>query len=92
MKINFIKVLMIILIFVFLGATVFIMDKAENINRMRYENPNIDFYYLCPDYFISQYYNCDKGLTYENLTGQYCEGTLVCENSYKILISDEVRT
>jgi hypothetical protein len=34
--------------------------------------------YLCTDHFVSAYYNCAK--PYENRTGEYCEGRIVCEN------------
>jgi hypothetical protein len=46
---------------------------------------NIDFYYSCDDGWSSVMYNCDSNLQKKNLTGYYCNNTLICENSYKII-------
>jgi len=77
-------ILFTIMLIAFIGCIIYIGEKAEKVNKIIYENPNIDFYYYCPDHFVSAYYNCEKGFTYENLTGKYCNGTLVCENEYKL--------
>lgn len=36
--------------------------------------------YLCTDHFVSAYYNCAK--PFENRTGEYCDGRIVCENMW----------
>ena len=30
--------------------------------------------------FIAPYYNCPQSLQFENATGMYCDGRIVCEN------------
>lgn len=44
-------------------------------------NPNIIFNYDCRSTFNNAYYSCK--IPYENLTGYYCNGTLICENNYE---------
>ena len=45
---------------------------------------NIDFYYSCDSDFYSAFYNCPQNQSFKNLTGYYCDGILLCENSYKL--------
>lgn len=33
--------------------------------------------------FIAPYYNCPQALQFENETGMYCDGRIVCENGIK---------
>ena len=82
---NFLNLIFfVIILLACVWCIIYVTEKAEDINKLAHENPNVDFYYYCPDHFISAYYNCGDGLTYENLTGEYCNGTLICENEYKL--------
>jgi hypothetical protein len=44
----------------------------------------VDFYYSCDSNFYSAMYNCASNLQLKNLTGYYCNGTMICQNSYKL--------
>lgn len=48
------------------------------------EKSNIDWYYNCDSNFESKWYNCPTNESIKNITGQYCNGQLVCKNEYKI--------
>jgi len=48
----------------------------------------IEWFYQCPSY-VSAHYNCDNELKYQNISGKYCNGTLVCENEYIIHLKNE---
>ena len=43
----------------------------------------VSWIYMCPDY-VSNYYKCPEQQKFMNLSGKYCNNTLVCENKYII--------
>jgi hypothetical protein len=72
-----------------LVAFFYVLDNADN--YYAYEKyisdnlkGNIDFYYSCDSTFYTAFYNCSPNLQLKNLTGYYCNGTIICQNSYKI--------
>lgn len=89
-KINTQSVIMFSVIsLTFLLGLIFLISNASNYyeyNKYISDNQksNIDFYYNCDSTFNSVMYNCPSDLQYKNLTGYFCNGTKICENSYKI--------
>jgi hypothetical protein len=77
-----------IICFTFLIALVYAVKNAGEYyeyNKYISDNMkgNIDFYYSCDSNFYSAFYNCPINQSLKNLTGYYCNGTKICENSYK---------
>ena len=90
-KIFYISLIMInLLLAVFLIKGIMLIKVSEiadiALGKIQEDN-NKEFYvewiYKCPDY-VSAHFNCPNNLQLENITGKYCNGTLVCENNYKI--------
>jgi len=48
------------------------------------QKQSMDWYYSCDSVFSSALYNCPINLQLKNLTGYYCNQTMICQNSYKI--------
>lgn len=57
-----------------------------NLKQLQLTQSNVKFYYSCDTAnfgYQAGFYNCAN--QYKNLTGYYCNGTLICENEYIIL-------
>jgi len=70
----------------------FISLKSLDVLNMEYEeritslnNPNIVWHYDCQTRFLSSYYNCPRNLSFQNITGLYCDNVLLCKNDYMVL-------
>lgn len=51
---------------------------------MKQQNTNVKWVFKCEGY-IAPYYNCRNDLKFENITGQYCNSTLVCGNKFEMI-------
>ena len=60
-----------------------IKSTLENLDKISLltQEYKLSWLYSCPDY-VSNYYNCPENLKFMNITGKYCNSTLVCENKY----------
>lgn len=48
-----------------------------------YYNGKENLIFDCRDSFNSAFYNCPTSMKFQNLTGYYCDGNLICENKIK---------
>lgn len=51
------------------------------------ENSNVVMDFAClsyPNDMGSGFYDCPDNLKFSNITGVYCNGTLLCQNSYRV--------
>jgi len=56
-------------------------SNCESINRL---NPLYNF--ECNEY-SNPYFSCNKSLQFQNITGLYCDGKLVCQNNLKLSLT-----
>lgn len=72
----------LLVLLILVSTAIYVTETAKEVNEMIYDNPNIDWYYNCGAEFISAHYNCPT--PFQNITGKYCNDTIVCESSYRI--------
>ena len=82
---------LVIIVLVF-GALFYVMfDKAMEFQRLNIQleskvEANVNWLYNCPSY-MRAFYDCPNNLKFQNMTGYYCNKTIICENKYEIINS-----
>lgn len=76
----------VISLLLLLSIGILLKNATNYYNYQKYiiENTkdNVEWYYNCDSIFQSWFYNCPSQL--RNLTGYYCNNTLICQNDFKI--------
>ena len=80
--------LMALMVFVFVSSFARIGEMVNDTNKLKYElqrelNSNVEWLFRCDDY-VSAFYNCPNELKFINMSGKYCNNTIVCETKYII--------
>ena len=73
----------LILIWAIILATTYQIKVLEyNKYMLSQQKNNIDWIFNCDSAWQSSWYNC--GMPLRNLSGYYCNNTMICQNNYKI--------
>ncbi len=86
---NFIGVMMLIIILLVFSFTIIrLLDSFDRYNELNLQlnnllQENVIWLYTCDGYHQA-FYNCPNELKFVNITGRYCNHTIVCKNEYII--------
>ena len=84
----FVAWFMVIGIILIISLIIAFQNAQDYYEHSKYISDNqkdtIDWYYNCDSAWDSKWYNCAINESHKNLTGQYCNGVIICKNDYKI--------